>query len=311
MGQFCSDLPNDSKKIENFEKCFHYNGYHKNHYRYDFHNYDYRIYMDNIDSYIKKIQNNNKPIKEIGCFFYKHEKTNFDNNTLNDINKLNAISFSSLIYIDFSDYFNEIINENILPQSLLYLKFGNSFNKKIGKKVLPPSLMELEFGTYYNHEFDIDVLPKTLIYLKLGYCYNKEFKKNVLPKSLKKLFLFSYHLELKKEIFLNMKIHVIIGTMCKKLHINNTKIEMRQIKIIKTPELNNYHDIYDNTDFHNEVFVALLIINSKIKKHDNYMINPLYDKFNNTLKFGSKSKNKLLKHKNYKTENFRYYWNYV
>ena len=86
---------------------------------------------------------------------------------------------------DSTNDFNQIIGENILPQSLIYIKFGNRFNQKIDKNVLPNSLKYLIFGTWYNTEIDNDILPNTIEFLKFDVQFNKKI--NILPLSLKTL----------------------------------------------------------------------------------------------------------------------------
>lgn len=106
-----------------------------------------------------------------------------------------------------SEYFDEIIEKNVLPNSLEVLIFSSRYNRKIDKNILPPNLKVLIFGHDFNKEFDEGVLPNNLKVLKLGLNYRKVIKKNILPENLE-IFIISndihiekYPLKLKKFIF--------------------------------------------------------------------------------------------------------------
>ena len=106
-----------------------------------------------------------------------------------------------------SEYFDEIIEKNVLPDSLEVLIFSSRYNRKIDKNILPPNLKVLIFGDNFNKEFDEGVLPNNLKVLKLGLNYRKVIKKNILPENLE-IFIISngihiekYPRKLKKFIF--------------------------------------------------------------------------------------------------------------
>ena len=90
----------------------------------------------------------------------------------------------SLSHITFNGYFNKKIKENVLPNSLKYIDLGCHYNLEIKKNVLPNSLTHLIFSTRFDQEIKESVLPNSLIYIKFNTSFNKEIKKNVLPESL-------------------------------------------------------------------------------------------------------------------------------
>src|SRR5436853_1510 len=95
--------------------------------------------------------------------------------------------FQKINQLIFSNYFNQPLTQNVLPNSLTQLTFGYNFNQPITKDVLTNSLTQLTFGYRFNQPLIKDVLPNNLTQLTFGSYFNQPLTKDVLPNSLTQL----------------------------------------------------------------------------------------------------------------------------
>ncbi|KAN0055686.1 hypothetical protein ACTA71_011569 [Dictyostelium dimigraforme] len=134
------------------------------------------------------------------------------------LSKENTAIFSNLTTLVFGFYFNQLINENILPNSLRILKFGFEYNQRINENVLPKSLERISFQNKFNQS--LKYLPGSIKEIK--FLYGSNFKQRInsseLPSSLTKLTLPGrYNLAL---------INGVLPNKLLKLKISNLKSEI-------------------------------------------------------------------------------------
>src|SRR5437764_1021044 len=92
--------------------------------------------------------------------------------------------FQKINQLIFSNYFNQLLMKDVLPNSLTQLTFGNYFNQPLKKYVLPNNLTQLTLGTCFNQPLTQNVLPNSLTQLTFGSHFNQSLTKDVLPNSL-------------------------------------------------------------------------------------------------------------------------------
>lgn len=92
----------------------------------------------------------------------------------------------NLCILDLGRFFNQPLEEGVLPQSLKILRLG-CFNKGFEKGVLPTHLHTLDFLFGNAAPLREGVLPPHLCVLKLGWWFDAHLSRGVLPASLKTL----------------------------------------------------------------------------------------------------------------------------
>src|SRR5439155_184824 len=95
--------------------------------------------------------------------------------------------FQKINHLIFSDYFNQLLMKDVLPNSLTQLTFGYYFNQPLTKDVLPNSLTQLIFGYNFNQPLTKDILPNNLTQLTFGDCFDQPLTKNLLSNRLTQL----------------------------------------------------------------------------------------------------------------------------
>ena len=138
---------------------------------------------------------------------------------------------NSLILLELSDQYTQVIKKGILPSSLICLTYGSCWIEKIKKDELPKSLIYLIFGYSYDQQIDKNILPKSLTHLTFGYYYSQILEKDVLPDSLIELTIFGsiYNKSIIDNVPNGIKIIVFQDLQ---ISVNNLPMTVEKIKLI-------------------------------------------------------------------------------
>ena len=101
-------------------------------------------------------------------------------NWINDVAKISS-NYTSICFYNF---FNDLIEPNVLPENLTTLTFGLKFNQKIEPNILPKNLITLRFGYKFNQKMEPNTLPENLTTLIFGDDFNQKIEPNILPENL-------------------------------------------------------------------------------------------------------------------------------
>jgi hypothetical protein len=86
--------------------------------------------------------------------------------------------------LTFSNTFNQIIGENILPNSLQTIDFGQRYNQVININTLPSSLKTITLSCYYFEPLAYEAIPSSLqaIIFNFHNIQQLKSKKHIIPK---------------------------------------------------------------------------------------------------------------------------------